>query len=82
MRDANEIMNTFFNRGPNQLNQVILGILLISFYRYTDAKRCMRNADIGWRPGNVYTCDDPVLTECCERYSKFTCCEVNYQRNV
>ena len=45
------------------------------FHIISGAGECLRNDDIGNRPGNVYRCDNPDLSVCCEQSGEFTCCE-------
>ncbi|GFN86696.1 hypothetical protein PoB_001320200 [Plakobranchus ocellatus] len=40
----------------------------------------MKRAEIGTRDGNLYTCDDPRLSECCERDETFLCCEPEWEK--
>ncbi|XP_052066303.1 uncharacterized protein LOC127705959 [Mytilus californianus] len=53
-----------------------LKVFLVSFFEFTiDATECLKNDDIGWRQGNIYSCNDQTKSECCEKDHKFTCCE-------
>ncbi|XP_025088275.1 uncharacterized protein LOC112560567 [Pomacea canaliculata] len=38
-------------------------------------KECLKRDVLGHRENNVYSCDHPVFTECCEHQGRFTCCE-------
>ncbi|KAK3596809.1 hypothetical protein CHS0354_036650 [Potamilus streckersoni] len=49
---------------------------------FPDAKLCLKNYDIGEREGNVYYCQDLVLTECCEIEREFTCCEPGKSKHL
>ncbi|XP_062582074.1 uncharacterized protein LOC134243865 [Saccostrea cucullata] len=52
------------------------------FFKVGDGVQCLKNDDIGYRQGNIYFCNDPDLSECCEMDSEFTCCEPNYVKNT
>ncbi|KAL3843151.1 hypothetical protein ACJMK2_021102 [Sinanodonta woodiana] len=56
--------------------------LIIFILKITDAKLCLKNYDIAVREGNVYYCDDLVLTECCEIEKEFTCCEPGKSKHL
>ncbi|XP_048779584.1 uncharacterized protein LOC125682972 [Ostrea edulis] len=52
------------------------------FFKLGDSVQCLRNDDIGYRKGNIYYCNHPDLSACCEMNGKFTCCEPNYVKNT
>ncbi|BFZ04837.1 hypothetical protein BsWGS_07876 [Bradybaena similaris] len=52
----------------------VLVILFMDIF-YTDGKVCVKREELGDRDGNLYNCDNPSLSECCERNKTFTCCQ-------
>ncbi|XP_078334372.1 uncharacterized protein LOC111117980 isoform X2 [Crassostrea virginica] len=44
--------------------------------------QCLKNDDIGYRQGNIYSCNDPDFSACCEMDGQFTCCEPNHVKNT
>ncbi|XP_011422797.3 uncharacterized protein LOC128178568 [Crassostrea angulata] len=56
--------------------------LFWNFFKNAGGVQCLKNDDIGYRQGNIYSCNDPDLSACCEMDGQFTCCEPNYVKNT
>ncbi|KAL8603829.1 hypothetical protein ACOMHN_058564 [Nucella lapillus] len=48
----------------------------------TDCETCLKRQSIGYRENNVYACNHPVFSECCEHSNRFTCCEPTFSKNL
>ncbi|XP_060600647.1 uncharacterized protein LOC132754074 [Ruditapes philippinarum] len=61
---------------------LILIFILLSKIPVSNGKQCLKNDDIGWREGNIYSCTDPSKPACCEVFNEFTCCEEPKVKNL
>ncbi|KAK6185929.1 hypothetical protein SNE40_008060 [Patella caerulea] len=74
-------MNLVEKMAGVSLNPVILWIWILML-PFLECKICLKNDVIGYREGNLYTCNDPEKQDCCERDKEFTCCVPTTENNV
>ncbi|XP_076472030.1 uncharacterized protein LOC143301543 [Babylonia areolata] len=57
-------------------------VFLLVLFHTAESGTCLKRQSVGYRENNVYECNHPVYSECCEHSYRFTCCEPSLSKDL